>query len=240
MNTTTSNAKITSSDLFHPIEHAFICDWLGVQRPADAKNIDLYDERKDGQPEELDIIRPIEGLEGWDGNLGDPSSNAVARLVLSNIQGRLPQWAAVYHDGKITLARKRGTVRQHPISLMPQYLFTINWADSGPGYSWPEAYYATYLPYYDIYVVTLSQDSPDAYGYTDLAIGYFKPVESILEGAHRLITENWSCQLGEYDQSRWAYLFGTGLVDEEIAQRWSDEVWGNDELDDDRDEEGSE
>ncbi|MEJ1376501.1 MAG: hypothetical protein RPU32_00770, partial [Candidatus Sedimenticola sp. (ex Thyasira tokunagai)] len=185
MSTSTSNPEYIASDLFHPVEHAFICDWLGVQRPVRAKEIDLYEERADGHDDEGNFIRPRAGLGGWEYEGEDKCGNAVARLLLSNIQSRLPQWGTVKTDGEVLLARDHSAVRQNAISLMPQHLFTINWADSGPGCSWPEAYYATYLPLYNIYVVTLSQDSPDAYGYEDLAIGHFPLEELILDGAHR-------------------------------------------------------
>lgn len=46
----------------------------------------------------------------------------------------------------------------------PELVCCINWADSGPGYSWPESYYVTYLPGLEKYIVTASLDSPDVWG----------------------------------------------------------------------------
>jgi len=215
-------------DLFHPIEHAYICDWLGRPRPAGSEKIDLmadYWEENGEEEEAQTVIYPQVGEAGWSTEMGDGCSNAVARLVLSNIQRRLPQWAAVQQDGELAFNREYGPVRRHNISLLPQYLFTINWADSGPGFSWPEAYYATYLPFYDVYVVTSSNDGPDAYGYADLAMGHFSPDEPITAGAHRIITETWRRHHKDYDHEEWAYLFGTGLVDEELAYAWREEIW---------------
>jgi len=44
------------------------------------------------------------------------------------------------------------------VELWPYYLLTINWADSGPGFSWPVAYNAIYVPGFDRTVVTASGD----------------------------------------------------------------------------------
>ena len=201
-------------ELFHPIEHAYISDLLGLPRPAGTEEIELnadYSKEADKHPT---VIYPERGIHAWENEIDDACSNAVARLVLSNIQGRLPQWGTVNAQGEVVLARKRGAVRRQAVSLMPQYLFTINWGDSGPGFSWPEAYYATYVPFYDVYVVTLSQDSPDCYGYADLAMGHFAPAEPVIDGARRVITGQWRTQFGHDRELRWAYLFGTGLVDE--------------------------
>ena len=79
----------------------------------------------------------------------------------------------------------------------------------------------------------LPRRSSDAYRYGDLAMGHFSPLELILAGAHRIITETWQRQHKEYDHEEWAYLFGTGHVDEELAYVWREEVWGRAEVLDD-------
>ena len=162
-------------------------------------------------------------------------SNAVARIVLGAIENRLPQWAAISADGSIAYARKRSNSPTHQhrlIATVPQFLFEINWADSGPGFSWPEAYYVTWLPYYDVFVVTASQDSPDVHGYTDEAIGWFGKHKDIAQGSAEIIRDQWwQGQHDEYEQYRWAYLFGTGLIDKSTAYEWADKVWGIDEED---------
>jgi hypothetical protein len=55
----------------------------------------------------------------------------------------------VYHrsDGELVTNRRRH--RRHKearLNFNPQLLFSINWATSGPGFEWPEAYYVTYVP----------------------------------------------------------------------------------------------
>jgi hypothetical protein len=111
---------------------------------------------------------------------------------------------------------------------MPQFLMMINWADSGPGFSWPESYHVTYLPYYNVYVVTGSVDSPEMHGYTDRALGQFPPDVPLLEGSRKIIVEDWDMQAG-WGQEEWAYLFSEGTVDTAMARAWAEEVWGKEE-----------
>ena len=78
---------------------------------------------------------------------------AVAHIVLSAIQERLPQWAAVEIDAvgnTIHTARPIQKGNKKKIELKPQHLITINWANTGPGISWPAAYHLTWLPHYDV------------------------------------------------------------------------------------------
>ena len=105
---------------------------------------------------------------------------------------------------------------------LPQHLFMINWADSGPGISWPEDYYVAFVPGFERFVVTASMDSTDCWGFTDLAIGSFAGDVPLKAGAHAVITGWWSAQHGEYP---WAYVWGEGLISQEIADGWRDEVW---------------
>lgn len=157
------------------------------------------------------------------------NSNLVAEIALSNIKGELPQWAQFYEDGHALWGRKHklSLVKERDKFLDPIYLFMINWADSGPGFSWPESYYTTYFPGYDIHVVTASQDSYDVHGYTDEAIGYFVsngPGWINLE-AGIVIEQWWKRQYDKWDQGPWAYLFGTGTIDETLAERMRSDVW---------------
>jgi hypothetical protein len=151
-------------------------------------------------------------------------SNAVARIVLTSIQHRLPQWTVVRGDGQVQYARAYRPGRHAPVEFLPQHLFTINWADSGPGFSWPEAYHAVFLPGFDRYVVTASQDSPDVHGYTDEAIGHFGEDSDREKAIGRIIRDWWSWQ-ADTGQPRWAYLFDTGEIDTITAEAWGDAVW---------------
>ena len=150
--------------------------------------------------------------------------NAVARICLTEIQHRLPQWSCGREDG-IVFARppiERGDRLLTP--LQPQRLMCINWADSGPGFSWPEEYHVTWLPGFDRHVVTASVDSPDVHGVTDWAIGWLSGKADLLKSSKRLIARWWRTQR-DNGQGRWEYLFDAGLISEEEAERMGDRVW---------------
>ena len=218
--------------LFHPIEHAFLSDWLGIERPACSWSISLTDDIRpygyDFEEEEGDGIIYLQQKQYGDFSLQDAISNAVGRLVLSDIQKRLPQWSVSYRNGEIEFARGYEPPRRQKLALLPQFLMMINWADSGPGFSWPESYHVTYLPYYNVCVVTGSVDSPEMHGYTDRALDHFRPDVPLLEGSKKIIVDDWSMQAG-WGQEEWAYLFSEGMVDGEMARAWAEEGWGEEE-----------
>jgi hypothetical protein len=219
----------TITSLYTPHERAVLSHYLGIRDP---------------RPQDLAGIDPTQPVdpEEWDETIGGiapmPSDtdyeelmveNAVARICLLAVQGRLPAWACV-SEGRVTEARRRHRTRKVARLLASQHLFTINWADSGPGFSWPEAYRVTHLPGYDVHIVTASADSPDAQGYCDRAIGWFRRARTPLKAWRRTITGYWTGQRFD-DQERWAYLFDTGAVDEDTVTRWADAVWGREEED---------
>ncbi len=160
---------------------------------------------------------------------------AVATIVLETVEHDLPCWG--YTEGpKVTLARQYRSPEQlkvRKLGLKPQHLFTINWANSGPGYSWPESYWITWVPGFDQHVLTSSLDCPDAHGYTDFALGHFEKEQSILEAARVIITEQWSLQKSDYGQEGWEEFWGGGeLTDCDTAIKWRNEVWPEKEDDD--------
>jgi hypothetical protein len=113
------------------------------------------------------------------------------------------------------------------VELWPRYLLTVNWADSGPGFSWPMAYYATYVPGFDRTVVTASADCPETFnGVCDVAIGAFSRERSTLEGSRNVVISDWNRLRRDHEQPRWEYLFGIGAVSKTEAYAWADEVWG--------------
>lgn len=214
-----------TADLFTVEEHVVFANWLKVAPKCDAA-VTL-----------VDVDTALEQL-GFTGRAGDykESDAAVAAIVLERIQERLPQWASFREikDGNtmkevVTLGRnvkERGAKRK--IETAPRHLLTINWANSGPGISWPEAYYVTWVPVYDVFVVTASADSPDAFGYCDFAIGHFPNTKEFVAEAGQKIKANWNWQYSNFSQERWEYLFDAGLIDVETAERLADEVWGKD------------
>jgi hypothetical protein len=215
---------------YTPLERALISAYLGYPDPA-PHELEGIDITETVDPDEWDEgvhgIAPLPNLHDIDHLTLE---NAIARICLEPVAPTLPQWASI-RDGKVTLARsrrRRTALRTHR-PRRPKYLFTINWADSGPGFSWPEKYFAARLPGYEVCIVTGSADSPDAHGYCDFALGWYLGSVSDIDKAGECIRAWWSGQRFE-GQNRWACLFGTGAVDEETAQRWADEVWG--EVDD--------
>ena len=44
------------------------------------------------------------------------------------------------------------------LAFVADFICNINWADSGPGMSWPEAYHVFRVPGFDRYVVTASRE----------------------------------------------------------------------------------
>lgn len=150
--------------------------------------------------------------------------NAVARICLEPVQGELPQWGRVTDDGAVKLGRQYRPEANRPVRPMPRHLFTINWADSGPGFSWPEAYYVTYLLGYHHHIVTAAQDSSDVFGYTELAIGHFPASgEDIEEPSGEVLRNWWRSDLQA--SSPWEYFWEAGLIDEETAEGWALEAW---------------
>ena len=198
----------TSVDLFTPDEHAILARWFNVAPPEVAREIDLDEAiSRLGFEEEPDQYRLIDA--------------AVAFIVLERVEHRLPQWGSIDADGVVTVARQyRANIKNRKVLLQPQHLFSVNWADGGPGFSWPTAYYLTWLPHYDRFVVTASADSDDS-GYCDFALGSFGIETPIREGAKKVMCNDWTYE----QQHRWAHLWGTGLISAAEASSWADAAW---------------
>lgn len=150
---------------------------------------------------------------------------AVGQLLVQSFQHRLPNYG-ISMDGHVVLGRKpRKRTPGAGHRVVSSHLFTINWADSAPGLSWPEAYHAVLVPEYKRYVVIASQDGPDLYGCTDHAIGFFGAAAPVVDSAGEIIRSYWQEQL-EWDQSPWEYLLDQGIVSAGLAHDWRTIVWG--------------
>ena len=152
---------------------------------------------------------------------------AVAQVLLAAGEATLPQWGMVDADGEVVLGRQAFERAEPggPLRFHGRLVCCINWADSAPGFSWPESYHVFRVPGFDRYVVTASRDSSDACGCTDNAIGHCAADIPAEEAAKSIITAFWRMQRDSWEQERWAYLFDTGLIDTDEAARWADEVW---------------
>ena len=206
--------------LFLPEEHRIISTYLGVKPVEDIPDSLTLDVALDN----LDLNKEVD--------IHSEEAYATAAILLERVQNRLPQWASV-RDDHVTLGRNiRDRAAERTVELTPQFLLMINWADSGPGFSWPETYNVTYVPLYDVFIVTGSVDSTDIYGVTDFAIGHFPAGEDILKGSSEAIIGEWDHLASTYDQSRWAYVFDPGLITMDEADNLADQVWKEDEEED--------
>ncbi len=159
------------------------------------------------------------------------NANRVAEIALSSVQVRLPKGISIRKDGSTFFGRKTwlcSVPMRHDL-LFPIHLLEINWDDSQPGFSWPESYYATLLPGYNVYAVTISQGSADSHGYFDVAVGCFQAdnTEQIAENAARVVQSWWQFQHNELKKNGWKGLLKAGMIDSESAFRLRDEVWKN-------------
>lgn len=156
-------------------------------------------------------------------------ANRVAKIALSTVQNRLPQGISIGDDGSEVIGRNSwdSPVLQRNSLLAPIHLFEINWNDSNIRWIWPETYYVTLLPGYNVYAVTISLDSDDSYGYSDMAIGCFKVNESlrIAEIAARMVQAWWQFQFQEWKQWAWRGVLKPGLIDTRVALQLRNEVW---------------
>jgi hypothetical protein len=151
---------------------------------------------------------------------------AIGQVLLHSVQHRLPQWSVTDGDRVVFARRYRRRPAGQALAFVAQHLFTINWADSGPGFSWPEAYHLVYVPGYQRQVITASQDGDDAWGCTDQAIGYFGGGGERLARAGAVIRAYWQRRRSECDCCwPWAYLFDEGLVSKKLAEHWRNRVW---------------
>ena len=164
----------------------------------------------------------------WDRNSQPPGNleldSEVAAFLLEPVQTRLPNWGYTDPDGTVVMGRVVRALTPAKVRPMPLLLFTVNWADSGPGFSWPETYYVTYVPQLNVRIVTASRDSEDVWGCTDLAIGWCKPRGRADWGTKKIITLWWHRGCGV--MMPWESFWAAGLVTQARAERWRGEVFG--------------
>lgn len=207
--------------MYAPIEQAILAEYFGLCIPNLDDELDWWE--VDPQHPQCIKLEP----DAWDGSDQDKAiANAVARIALARVQKSLPQFA-ICGPNSIEFGRDITNAPSRQVEVMSRHLFTIDWAMTAPGISWPEAYYLTWLPGVDRWLVTSSRDTPEVGGYCDLALGYFGSDKEPLEGAGLVIGDYWCDQYINYDQQRWELFFEAGLVSIEMASEWADEVWNS-------------
>jgi hypothetical protein len=207
------------SELFSIEEHVVLAEYLGVDPVVTSPT-----------PPDCEEALARMGFE-VDTEYGRPSA-AVAATLLNSIDGQLPNWCAGHEgpDGEteFQFAREHRPRRDSKLHLIPQFLAYINWADSGPGFSWPAAYHATWVPLYEVWVVTVSYDTPEVVGYASVAIGWFDGTGEMAQRALQVIRDDWTWQLNTVGVYRWAEVWDPGLFSIEQLESVADEVWADD------------
>ena len=206
---------------FFPREHAILAEYFGqVEKlPEKAKPFEPYeifpfDSRYDEARNGI-VCRPSTETEDRQKAL----ANAVARIALAPIRSKLPRWASV-SNSEVYHTRKEDIESKLPIRgfrSQPVLALTLNWADSGPGYSWPLDYYISWIPFYDQYVVTVSYDDAVVEGYLDLAIGTLSEKARVEVELKEVILDHWR-KTAEYLHG-WQECWNKGIVKDPWAWR---------------------
>ena len=154
-------------------------------------------------------------------------SIAVAQILIRNIQSKLPNSGIVDEYGSLTLTRnidKKNKLSPSKIAFIPRLIFSINWADTGPGISWPEQYRITYVPDYEEYIITASSDIQDYYyGISgDIALGVSGDT---IEDMKSVIIGHWNELKLEHEQLGFAEILQEGLVQKNEINKWKEETW---------------
>lgn len=214
-----------------PVEDAILRRYFGIHLQKAQDRLDLWAEDGD------EGVHLEEGLDGYHDE-GSAIANAVARLLLVAVQDRLPNWSAIRGDGEFVTTREKRSYAENTVAFLPVRLLTINWADSGPGFSWPEEYRAVWVPGFERYVVTASRDTAEGYGYADVAIGWFPGDGDLKKGALEVIKAHWEEQWLQYEQHRWECIFDEGLITASEADSLAGEVWDAEDFEEEESDEG--
>lgn len=184
---------LTPSELYSPADQAILAAYVGGQSGALG-----YEEaiNENGLPDVCE----------------DDPALAAAAVVLSGIQRRLPQWGG-FDGSQVHLSRKLNRSSDGALQLAPTLVCMVNWATSGPNCSWPIAYHLTYLPAFDVEVLTASSDIPELFGgMCDIAIASSPPKPNRRHLAIEMIAACWQDQIATFG-SGWEDVVTSGLVD---------------------------
>ncbi len=224
-----------SVGLLDPVESDILRLYFGLRTHLDPESLleareavpPVDDEEGDGAARDRRGVRIRRDLRSTDFPGDAPLADAVARICLNAIQSRLPGWIGVTSRGALVGERTPEPARPASVVALPRLLLAIDWAESGPGFSWPEAYYATYVPQFQRHVVTASVDCAETWGATDFAIGVVPEGAELLRGCGAVLRAWWRHQRSLGDQPPWASVLDTGLVDRPTARAWRIRTWGS-------------
>lgn len=190
-------------ELFHPVEHAYLSSWLGVEPPECAKARQVQQCLKvKCDEEEKAFVPPI-------GPMNADFANTIVRLLQDNRSN--PSRAVSF----------------------PRFVFSIRWpSDFSPTIDglYLESYHLYYLPFYDRYVVTQSVDEGlvDCFvcNHSQLAIGHFAAGTPLLEGVKEVLIKDWTERFLDRDE-RWHEIVDEGLVTKEVGGQWATDLYDN-------------
>ena len=124
---------------------------------------------------------------------------------------RLDAWIGAF------LARPRRVIG------LRRHLGTVVWATSAPGFTFAGSYDTTWLPGFDVHVVTYSQrNSP--FEYDPVAVGHLGRGVAATAGTRAVLVRDWRALCTGPNQSAW-HEWWPGLVDETTAKVWREEAW---------------
>ena len=216
------------SSSYHPVEHFYLRSYFnfGSELPDGVSEEELYSDYSWETEQPLPSYPLLQS--GPTQNLDASINNVVARLILEPIADRLPNFTTVSRkDGSICSTRPPASkaYKSRAVTGLPNFLFKINWATSGPGFSWEELYHVGFLAEYDLYVVTASQDSSDALGFCDVCIGFFSETQDFIQDALYLVMEWWGDKRGEYGAEKYESITSIGLASADQIAEITEQVW---------------
>ncbi|NKI35146.1 hypothetical protein HFP89_08200 [Wenzhouxiangella sp. XN79A] len=123
--------------------------------------------------------------------------SAVALVALERIQQRLPRWLVRNSQGDIVETRKQRPVsKNRKVLLKPVYLGSDEGFGAGPGMSWRVEYFATWIPLFDRFVITQSDDDGN-----DELIGVLDSLDgSGRQSPHHLL-DQWRAEMREDEEA---------------------------------------
>jgi hypothetical protein len=209
----------SSEHVYSAAEHRLLSWWLGVPPvvPIDPK---------------LTWSRALRmlGVRKCPDNGRTKGAAAVARIVLRGIEHRLPVWTGQGLPAEARVKLKmppRGFISQRArrVLLVPRLVLAINWANSGPGIAWPSRYHVTFLPLYNRFIVTESQDTDEVHGYYDFAIGHFDVNTPLAQGCEAVLRSAWERERDVCSQEEWSELWEEGAVSGNRARVLRRIIW---------------
>jgi hypothetical protein len=204
---------------FHPVEAAIARIALGLPAERGDKKYDLWNLDKSLHS---GVVHLEQGFN--ESGRRRSASDALARMVLSGVEDTLPVYIAVSR-GVTIVTRKQRAPRIPSVRAVPIFLLEVNWANSAPGISWPEAHHVGWLPDFDRWVLTSSRGTPELDGYCDRVLCHFDQCGDPAAEAGSRIQAYWQGLKDAYGQARWACLLSTGRINESDAARMASTVW---------------